>query len=528
MKNFWKLTVPVLLLAACSKTGPDPAVDPMDSFTDSVEHGLIELGAKMEDPYGVEAVQAAVKSLYPTKADRINVQTTDLYVRFLPADDAELDVLRGLGIPLLDHPVDYQVVREGDYYQDPTLPENAITWQYSVVDKDFVFPEKIVYEVLEECHITEHDPTTRAGDGIDWNAVEQEAYRLTGNAGLYVPATKGKASATNPSGRITIVDPEAYGGQAFGVAGVRVSCNAFVKFSQAYTDRNGYYEMPRTFSSKVRYRLVFTNEKGFSIGFNTLISPASASTMGKGTASGMDLQVDASSDAALFRRCVANNAAYEYYDRCNEDDLDIKTPPQDLRIWIMPFLEPGFAPMFHHGNHLELGRFSNYLGDYMPLLRIFLPDVILGTKRKATYSEIYTETVHQLAHASHYMKAGDTFWKPFSSYQIGTFLATFGRSFGDGTGENAGYCEVAQMWAYFLEGKLYEDRYGTEPPSFGLQFWFYPQIFRYLDERGLTSGDIFRVLGPEVASRDALQQALENRYPQMADVIDQVFSRYAD
>ena len=528
MKKIWTLTLPLLLLFGCGQAELEPlAADPMDSFADRVEHGMIELGDKLADPYAVANMQAALNSLYPTKAGRVDVQATDLYVRFLPRTDEELRQLRELGIPLLDHPVDYRIVREGDYYHDPSLAEDAITWQYSVVGKDFAFPAGIVHELLEECYIAEHDPVTRAGDGIDWAAVERDAYRLTGNEALCPLPTKATTSQpVQPEGRISIIDPAANGGQAFGVAGVQVSCNAFVKFSSTYTDRDGYYRMPKSFSSKLRYRLVFTNAKKFHIGLNLLFVPASVSTMGKGEPAGMDLCVEEGSDGALFRRCVVNNAAYEFFDRCHEEDLDIAPPPTDLQLWIVPFLDPGCAPMLHRGTHLDLGRFKDYVGDFMPLIRLFLPDIILGTKGKTTYRSLYTETVHQLAHASHYVKAGDSYWKPFTSYMLGTFLATFGRSFGDGTGEGAGYCEMAQMWAYYLEGKLYEERYGEAPPSFGMKFWFYPQIFRYLDERGLTPGDIFRVLGPTVSSRESLQQALEQAYPEMATVIAGVFERY--
>ena len=528
MKKNLFFTLPLLLLLSCGQGAVDPwETDPMDSFADGVEHGMIELGDKLEDPYALSNVQAAVASLYPTKASRIQVDPTDLYVRFLPANEQQFASLKALGIPLLDHPVDYRVVREGDYYHDPTLAEDQITWQYSVVSKDFPLPKDIRCEVLEQCYIGEHDRVTRAGESFDWEAVEREAYRLTGNEALYPALTKSTTlEPVQPKGRITIADPTANGGQPFGVAGVQVSCNAFVKFSQTYTDRDGYYTMPRTFSSKVRYRLIFANEKQFNIGFNLLLVPASVSTMGKGEPTGMDLHVEENSDGALFRRCAVNNAAYEYYGRCNQEDLDIPTPPENLQIWIVPFLQPGCAPMLHHGNHLELGRFKEYVGEFMPLIRIFLPDLILGTRGKNSYRDLYVETVHQLAHASHYMKAGDSYWKPFTSYMLETFLATFGHSFGDGTGAGAGYCEVAQMWAYFLEGKLYEDRYGEAPPSFGMSFWFYPQIFRYLSERGLTPGDIIRTLGPAVHSRDVLQQALEEAHPEMADVIGQVFERY--
>ena len=79
-----------------------------------------------------------------------------------------------------------RIVREGDYYHDPGLSEEEITWQYAVVPKDFEFPTSIRWELLDECFISEHDPDTRS-DGIDWAAVEEEAFRLTGNGDLFVP-----------------------------------------------------------------------------------------------------------------------------------------------------------------------------------------------------------------------------------------------------------------------------------------------------------------------------------------------------
>jgi hypothetical protein len=201
-------------------------------------------------------------------------------VRFLPADDVEYDALVAAGVHLVDHPLDYEILVEGDWYHDPLVPEGDVTWQYAVVEPDFEFPD-IRYEIIDECYIAEHDTGTRAGDGIDWAAVEREAYVLTGNADRLSEISTKAATKVTPSGRITIVDEHANGGKAFGVAGVMVSCNSFVKFDHAYTDRDGYYKMNKTFSSELRYRMIFKNQKGFSIGFNLVLLPASVSTLGK-------------------------------------------------------------------------------------------------------------------------------------------------------------------------------------------------------------------------------------------------------
>lgn len=522
MKGYWKLLVPLFLLVAC-----DDGWDGEEGIrlsADAVEHGLIVLGDKLDDPYTVENMQAAVNSLYGTRAGRVDVAVTDLYVRFLPADEDQLARLTGAGLELMDHPMDYEIVREGDYYHDPSLDEDAITWQYAVVGKDFDFPADIRYEVLDECFLPENAATK--SDGIDWRAVEEEAYRLTGNGFLPVPETR--AASRQPAGRITIVDPQANGGKPFGVAGVKVACNAFVKVGTAYTDRDGYYRMDKGFTSQVRYRLVFQNTAGFSIGLNLVLVPASLSTLGQGDPSGMDAVVTGTSDAALFRRCVVNNAAYDYIRRCTEDDMDVKAPPKDLRIWIFKDLDASSTVMMHHGAIVEMTALDKYLGWYKYLAKVFLPDVTIGTRGRETYPAIYASVVHELAHASHYAQVGNDYWNRFIGYIATSFLTSGGVTYGSGTGKSAGYCEVGEMWAYFMESKLYKERYGGTVPSFGTSFWFYPQILRYLDERGLTRGDIFRAFTSDVASRQQLQDKLVKLYPQRQAMIGQVFERYAD
>ena len=115
---------PLLMLNACDRSG---GLDD-DSLlqNEKVYHGMIELGEKLEDPYTVENMQEALTKLYPTKAGRIDIKATDLYVRFLPADDAQLKRLKALDLYLMDHPMDYRIVREGDYYQDPEVGEEAL------------------------------------------------------------------------------------------------------------------------------------------------------------------------------------------------------------------------------------------------------------------------------------------------------------------------------------------------------------------------------------------------------------------
>ena len=489
-------------------------------------HDRIVLGNRLENPYRTENVTKALHDLYPTKADRVEVTPTDYYVRFLPKSKQECDYLLSLGLELIDHPLDYEIAVDGDWYHDPEVPDNSVTWQYAVVPVGFQFPKDVEYEIIHECYIINPSVNTKA-DGIDWEAVERQAFINTGNADrLNGGMTKAGTDKAVPSGRITIVDGHANGGKPFGVAGVKVVCNTFVKFDVAYTDRDGYYTMNRAFSADLRYRLVFSNEKGFAIGLNLILVPASVSTLGKTGPAGVNMTVTAESDAKLFRRCVVNNAAYDYYSRCAENDMNITPPPAGLRLWILNDLKASSAVMLHQGSVLSNTYISAYLGNYALLIKYLLPDITIGTKGKDDYKSIYSAVCHELAHASHFSKVGTGYWDKYIKYIFESYLQSGGMTYGDGSGDNAGHCEIGEDWAYFIESKMYKERYGGAFPTFGTSFWFNPQIFRYLNERGLKTSEIFSVLTSDVVSKAHLKESLISAYPSRKTTIEQVFSRY--
>jgi hypothetical protein len=82
------------------------------------------------------------------------------------------------------------------------------------------------------------------------------------------------------------------------------------------------------------------------------------------------------------------------------------------------------------------------------------------------------------------------------------------------------------MWAYYLSAKMYHERYGGDYPSFGTTFWFYPQIFRYLDEKGISAWEIFYALDSTAVSLDELERNLIRGNPDKSSVIEQIFDRY--
>lgn len=523
-KQLILLAASMTLLCSCKDEVfyEDPYGDGVSS-ADLVGHEEIILGEKLEDPYSVKNITKALASLYPTKAGYLDLRPTNVYVRFLPENDGQYKALVAAGLELIDHPVDYAILQEGDYYHDPDIDDDDITWQYTVVPSGTKFPEGIRYEILDDCYIPDEE-STKGPDGIDWKAVEKEAFRITGNESLYLLETKG--AKVHPEGRITIEDDRANGGKPFGVAGVKVLCNSFVKFSSAYTDRDGYYSIPQSYSSKLRYRLVFKNKKGFAIGFNLVLVPASMSTLGRGTPEGVSYNVTKDSESKLFRRCVVNNAAYDYFERCSENDMDIMTPPSNLRIWIFKGMKFSSSVMMHHGAFLSDSLVQDFLGQYAPLVQLFLPDITIGTKGAGDYASLYALTVHEMAHASHFSKVGTDYWNHIIRYMIKSFVSSGDVDYGDGNESDAGYCEIGEMWAYFMEAMMFQERYGGNIPNFGTSFWFHPQILTYLAERGMTRSEIFSALDADVHGRMQLHERLINLFPDRKTTIDQVFSRY--
>ena len=501
-----------------------PAED--KSTLEDVQHEEIVLGEKLDDPYSLENMQSALLSVYPTKADRNVLKATDIYARFLPKNNDDYDRLVSLGLKLVDHPLDYKIVRDGDYYHDPSVDEDMITWQYAVVSSEFKFPKDIPYEILESCYIPDTDGVTRADD-IDWALVEREAYRLSGNGDL-MPATKNDGEYASPAGRITIIDGSFDDAQPIGVSGVMVAVNSFVKFSTAYTDDEGYYQIPKTYSSDVRYRLVFRNEKGFAIGLNKVLVPASTSALGLNAASGIDVEITSGSERKLFSRCVVNNAARDYFEKCSNESMPIKTPPQNVRMWLFQNLASSSAPMLQQGVILDMESISSFLGVYKDIVQIFMPDITLGLKNCPDYSSIYSSAQHELAHASHFMKAGKDYWNKYVDYILKSFLTSGGNMYGSGGTENSGYCEIGEMWAYYLENELYRDRYGVKCPNYSTTRWFSPQILQNLDERGVNRSMIYQALDSQSCTLDALKSKLIELYPDNMNMIEQVFNRYSN
>jgi len=161
----------LLIICSCTKDNlhiqpPDPVQEPFN-----LSNGL---GKKLENPYAVRNIKIALthlQSKHGTSALAPELKPTHLLVRFLPKTYEDMLLLEADSTLYYDSvPYGYENSADLSYYQDPSIPKDQYTWQYAIVDYDYIFPQ-VHYEVLEELY--------RPQDEED--ELEALAYKVTRN-----------------------------------------------------------------------------------------------------------------------------------------------------------------------------------------------------------------------------------------------------------------------------------------------------------------------------------------------------------
>ncbi len=218
------------------------------------------LGQRLKNPYTVDNMKAALASLRSQVRSQednpILVETTHLYVRFLPKDTMEVGILEQDSLlDLYDHPLDYDIEEEGDYYHDPEIPEDQITWQYTVVPVGYDFPP-VTYEIVDKIFMVDEEEEEEKGrlDLSDWYTLESRAVEITDNA--EEDHENARRSKFYPHGRVTVqFRDNTTNGSFQGVKGVKVRARYFVKLKSTYSGAGGFYRINTGFRNKPRYSL---------------------------------------------------------------------------------------------------------------------------------------------------------------------------------------------------------------------------------------------------------------------------------
>ena len=189
----------------------------------------------------------------------IQIKPNFNYVRILPSNEKEWQILKSdSSLVLFDYPLDVEIVQPGTYYHDPTLPIDAITWQYTVIPIEKAIPS-FQHEVLYQVFIPSSEIDETKSLSIDlvrfYETLEYESVKLTGNlpkSGTIEKSTEGIAAQWTPKGTIKVWDnllaryiPLTY---------ASVHARWFTHVETDLTDINGYFETDE-FRYEVNYAI---------------------------------------------------------------------------------------------------------------------------------------------------------------------------------------------------------------------------------------------------------------------------------
>lgn len=510
-----------------------PQEEPVQLFADKMV-----LGEKLNNPYSLSNMRSAYLDLIKSKAsseegsDIQQLQANCLYVRFLPKDSTDVAALQDLHLELFDYPLDYDILVEGEYYHDPSIPEDEITWQYTTVSPDFVFPE-IPYEILDECFIPDDesdDDGTKAMGIIGFSSELEKLAILKADLPekfSLTPETKGLFSGSKPSGTFRVYDDSRK--TYIGIKGAKIRCHFFVNWSTAYTNESGYYSIGNKYLVNPHYAIVYDNIKGFTLWGNWAFLAAANHDLGYRSKNGYSQDVQTKDNG--WKWAVVNNAAYEYYKMCANSG--IKAPPSNLKIWCWNFTNSSSTPMLRHLFGINVPGFVGFvvsmcagspigltISAFTLLVNRALPDVTIGMNgyTNVDYARNYCTVWHELSHASHFSQIGEKRWGPYINY-----IVTNG-GYGDGSksGTAKDICGLSEAWAYANQRYTSKITFGKMSYD-GYSFWFSPYIeslYNLLESEVLSRKQIFDCLTYDVVSFEDLKTKLISKYPSKKSQID--------
>lgn len=472
----------VLIISSCEKIDSDFQIDQINPENE----GLIVLGDQLENPYSVKNMKQAYEALRGAKTlkSTIDIEATHFYVRFKPKDNQEQTWLtRDSSIYIYDYPLDHKIIKRGTYYHDPSIPSNEITWQYTVVPTDYDFPN-IQSQILEELYLPHYTINREDGDNVqiessNWQALETQALSMTGNLNENDLSVK-KTTEWRPSGNIKVnddeigsytttntvfdhweyydcntgepvdppqdpglpalkstsrIEPPEYCQRAvyrtvtttiysskIPVEGIEVRARNWFTTYTGKTDSNGNFSCNGTFTGDVNYSIKWENDY-FDIRDGAY---GQAYYNGPEKIGSWNLVIEESVTPKSFLFAHIYRAGYTYYFKNNI--WSIKKPTMLNTNFF------GGISRLHIGGRLESSSASHYF-DFNELWQAA---TVLVHQNGRNSRGIFSTTIHELAHASH--------WEMVGTYDINWVINN----------------RIAESWAMGVEAVITTDVYGSK------------------------------------------------------------------
>ena len=379
------------MISGCNK--PEYELDKQSDikYSGSRKNDLV-LGKRLEDPFAIHNIRQAYSNLKLTRREipPVDLKPNHIYLRFLPENEEELKLLKSDSTMILyDYPLNMEFTQSGTYYNDPTLPDSSIVWQYSVVPTGKVLPE-IHHEVIYEVFIPPDGDSGTKGIADElarfYEDLECESCILTGNYTKIEEQsenTKGLFSSKwIPKGTIRVWDDLL--GRYIPLAHVNVHARWFTRIETDLTDENGYFQT-KPFRYKVNYSIKWENSL-FTIRRGLFFQAWYNGPRMKG-----DWNLDIKGGESVMYATI-HRAAYKHF---YGDNLGL------------------FRPMLRSGGRTKIcyinenGR-AEFRGDWTAS-GIF-PDILIWGKSNGilkTTDKIFGSTAHELGHQAHSQYLGN-------------------------------------------------------------------------------------------------------------------------
>lgn len=403
--RLWQLLSGVwLVLVLLSSCAPEETLVPDDNPNVSQHSGrAMTLGKKLENPYSIKNMRIAYNNMKSKNnggrvLENIDIYATHYYVRFLPANYTLYDSLeQDSTLYLFDHPLDYDIEEDGDFYHDPSIPDSLPTYQYTAVPVGYHAPEGIEVEILEELYLPREDSLLKDAGGriaaeneefIDH--LEYEALSLTGNLDESETLANGRTngllpSKYHPQGSVKFRDTRL---GIINMEGVKIRTRRWFEVHEAITDANGNFYVDGTYRYKFDYNIIWERHT-FDVRSGTLGQATMDGPNRKG-----DWHVTVDGGEQAFYASVFRGAHRYFY----KDIGGLKRP----KLWSKLKL----CAYDKNNNGTNGDNWGNWdFKGVFPDIRIWST---VNGRRRGT-DEIFSTTVHEIAHASHIalMNGGD-------------------------------------------------------------------------------------------------------------------------
>lgn len=534
MLNRFSFFVLLVVIIGCSKANGVEATNENASVvcdvmtkTSNAADSHPPLNLNLVNPYNTEIMQMAADSLFELGVfpSRVPLLTSHLYIRFQPRDSTDYNALIDSGYELFDYPYGTPPLFNATLPLTDSLSYSTMGWLYTTVPIRGSLPN-VPYEILEECFIpTENnlrelcpDLDGRAANEANyWESLESLAYQIA-NPGQYnnLNPRSLETWGSYPSGRFTMETDTS--GVIAPLKNVKIQISTFVKSTTVYTNQNGYYTSSVKFIANPWYTIKYENIRGFKVyGSWGTAAPATYTFLLPKPKEGFTYNICKSD--RCWSWSVINNGVDEYFSLCSAEGRP--APPSNLHVLCTAVGSGSSTPMLYHLGYQNILNYSpaqlshlffdvvsaSVTAAMVGMLRYLLPDITI--LKRDTYYKIKASVYHELCHASHFKKTGQSQWNTFISYIIENW------GYGDGTANNSGskFCELSESFAYACE-RIYDSH-----EEYGESQWYLPAIRAIqvlLSQNILSEAQILSCMTPTVGSIDQLYSALISSFPSKA------------